>query len=253
MYLMYVDESGDTGFRPGASSHFALSGLVIHESRWRDFANAMTAFRRTLRTVYGLPMRLEIHASEYMRSPPVAGMPPHVRLAILRNLLDEIAQFPDISITNVVVRKAGKPHTYDVFENAWKVLFQRFENTLKNGNFPGGHRGDHGIIFTDATNGNALSRLMRRMSVHNPIPNQAWVGAGYRLLPITRVIEDPHGMDSGRSYFIQAADVCAYFLLQRYAPSNRINRMHARNYFGRLRPVLNLKASRTNPLGIVDL
>ena len=178
---MYVDESGDLGLVGSATSYFALSGLVIHESRWRDFVTVMKAFRQTLRATYGLPVRLEIHAYDYMRSPPVPKMPPHVRLAILRNMLDEPAKFPDISITNVVVRKTGKPATYDVFENGWRALFQRFENTLKNGNFPGAHRNDHGLVFTDATNGAALSKLMRTMAVHNPVPNQGWAGPGYRL------------------------------------------------------------------------
>jgi hypothetical protein len=253
MYLMYVDESGDTGFARGATSYFALSGIVIHESRWRDFVTVMKAFRQTLRASYGLPVRLEIHTSDFMRSPPMPGMAPHTRAAILRNLLDELAQFPDISITNVIVKKTGKQPTYDAFDNAWKILFQRFENTLKSGNFPGAHRGDHGLVFTDATNGTALSRLMRKMAVHNPIPNQMWAGPGYRLLSLSRVIEDPHGVDSKRSYFIQAADVCAYFLLQRYAPNTRTRRHNATRYFDRLLPVLNTKASRTNALGIVEL
>jgi hypothetical protein len=250
---MYVDESGDSGLAGSATSYFALSGLVIHESRWRDFVAIMKAFRQTLRATYGLPVRLEIHAYDYMRSPPVPKMPPHVRLAILRNMLDELAKFPDISITNVVVRKTGKPATYDVFENGWRALFQRFENTLKNGNFPGGHRNDHGLVFTDATNGAALSKLMRAMAVHNPVPNQGWAGPGYRLLPLSRVIEDPHGVDSKRSYFIQAVDVCAYFLMQRYSQNKRVRRFGAMRYFDRLQPVLNLKASRTNALGIVEL
>ncbi len=253
MYLMYVDESGDTGFKPGATSYFALSGIVIHESRWRDFVTVMKTFRQTLRAAYGLPVRVEIHASHFMRSPPVLGMAPHKRIAILRNMLDELARFPDISITNVIVKKVGKSATYDVFDNAWKVLFQRFENTLKNGNFPGGHSSDHGLVFTDATNGMTLSKLMRKMAVHNPIPNQGWAGPGFRILPIARVIEDPHGVDSKRSYFIQAADVCAYFLAQRYAPNSRAKRHGATRYFDRLRPVLNVKASRSNALGIVEL
>src|SRR5882672_3657140 len=103
MYLMYVDESGDTGLVRSPTSHFALSGLVIHESKWRDFVTQIIAFRRTLRAVHNLPIRTEIHASEYLKKPPVLGMPPHVRLAILRNLIDELAKMDFISITNVIV------------------------------------------------------------------------------------------------------------------------------------------------------
>jgi hypothetical protein len=106
MYLMYVDESGDPGLVRSPTAYFCLSGLIVHESQWRTFANQMLTFRRTLRVAYGLPIRAEIHAAQYLRYPPVIGMQPHVRLAILRNMLDEIAQQNYVSITNVVVKKS---------------------------------------------------------------------------------------------------------------------------------------------------
>ena len=253
MYLMYVDESGDTGLVHSPTTHFALSGLVIHEARWRDFVNQMLAFRKTMKAVYGLPVRTEIHASDYIQSPPMPNMARHIRLAILRNLLDEIAKMNFISITNIIVSKVGKPPNYDVFENAWQALFQRFENTLKYGNFPGAHRNDYGLVLTDATDGRKLQRLMRRMAVYNPVPNQLWAGPGYRNLPILRMIEDPHPKDSRDSYFIQACDVCAYFVMQRFKPNGFIRKQGAQNYLRRLTPVLNLRASAGNPLGIVVL
>jgi hypothetical protein len=81
---------------------------VVHESRWRDFIEALIAFRRTLKSVYGFPIRTEIHASELInhRSFDVAR---HFRLAILRNCLDELRKLDYISITNVIVSKQGKP------------------------------------------------------------------------------------------------------------------------------------------------
>jgi hypothetical protein len=253
MYLMYVDESGDTGLVGSPTANFVLSGLVIHESRWRDFVTAMAAFRKTMRAAHGLPVRTEIHASQFIKSPPMPGMPRHVRLAILRNMLDELAKMNFISITNVVVKKANKPATYDVFEHAWQALFQRFENTLKNGNFPGAARNDYGLVLTDATDGKKLTRLMRRMSAFNYIPNQPQYGQGARNLPILRVIEDPHPKDSKDSYFIQAVDVAAYFVQQAARPNSFIKRSGAQQYFRRLTPVLNTRASTTNPLGVVVL
>lgn len=253
MYLMYVDESGDVGMNNSPTTHFALSGLVIHEQHWREFVNRFVDFRRTLKTVHGLPARSEIHASAFVQSPPVPGMAKHVRLAILRNLLDELVKMDFISITNVVVSKAGKPSNYDVFDHAWRALFQRFENTMKWGNFPGQHRNDYGIVLTDATDGRKLQHLVRKMAVYNPVPNQAWAGPGYRNLPILRVIEDPHPKDSKDSYFIQACDVCAYVVLQSFRPNSFIRRQGAQNYVRRLAPVLNLKAAPGHALGIVVL
>jgi len=253
MYMMYVDESGDTGLINSPTTHFALSGVVIHESHWRQFTTQMVAFRKALKAAYGLPIRTELHASDFIKTPPIVGMPRHIRLAILRNLLDELAKMPFISITNVIVNKVGKPAGYDVFTHAWQALFQRFENTLKYGNFPGGHRNDYGLVLTDATDGKKLQQMVRRMAVYNPVPNQAWAGPGYRNMPILRIIEDPYPKDSKDSYFIQACDVAAYFVMQRSRPNSFVKKQGAQRYITRLLPVLNTRATGTNALGIVEL
>jgi hypothetical protein len=250
MYLMYVDESGDTGLVGSPSRFFGLTGIVVHERRWRPFVQQLLAFRRTLKTIYGLPVRTEIHASDYIRK-PVHGLAKHDRLAILRNTLDELAKTPDILITSVIIDKQGKPSGYDVFQTAWGVLFQRFENTLLHGNFPGSFTDDYGIVLTDATDGGKLSRLVRRMAVFNPIPSS--YGSGSRNIPILKIIEDPHGKDSATSLPVQMADVCAYFLHQRYAPNAYVRKKGAHSYYDRLRPVLNTRASRSHSLGIVQL
>ncbi len=251
MYIMYVDESGDTGLVNSPTRYFALSGLTVHESRWRDLLNHLVAFRRTMREVHGLPLRTEIHASEYIRSPPITGMAKYVRLAILRQLLDELAKIPYVLLTHVAVDKRGKPDNYDTFEMAWRALFQRFENTIGYGNFPGAHRADKGIVIVDNTDGRRLTKLVRRMSAHNPIPGMQ--GLATRNLPLLRVIEDPYNKDSADSYLIQAADVAAYFLHQRFDPCAYVKRKGAHHYFDRLRPVLNTRATYANGLGIVTL
>lgn len=222
--------------------------MVVHESHWRNFINASKDFRRTVKDVYGSPVRTEIHAVKFLRHSEFA-IEKHNRLAILRNYLDELAKLNFVSFTNVVIDKQGKPDNFDIFAAAWGVLFQRFENTLANGNFPGGYQRSFGKVFTDATNGQSLIRLMRKMSVYNPIPNMG--RPGYRNIPILRVIEDPSERDSAHSLPIQACDVVAYFLQQRLSPNSYIRRQHASGYFDRLEPVLNKNASRNNPLGIV--
>jgi len=252
MYLMYVDESGDTGLVHSPTRYFCLSGLVVHESRWRDFINSLISFRRTLNNVYGLPLRSEIHAAEFINSKPV-NLDRHIRLAILRNTLDELAKMNFISITNVIVDKHGKPAEYDVFQSAWTTLFQRFENTLGYGNFPGRFRNDFGMVFTDAVGGKKLTRLVRRMSVFNFVPHDPRFGGGARNIPIRKIIEDAHSKDSEESLPIQMCDVSAYFLYQYNASNSYIRRQRAQKYFERLLPVLNRQASRSDPLGIVRL
>lgn len=254
---MYVDESGDTGLVRSPTTHFVLSGIVVHESRWREFINALIAFRKTLRNVYGLPVRSEIHSAEYINKKvqSIGGqdIKKQDRLSILRNSLDELSKINYISITNVAIAKHGKASSFDIFSMAWGVLFQRFENTLRYGNFPGGYRQDYGIVITDATAGTKLMRMVRRMAVINYIPNNQYYGVGSRNIPIIRIIEDPYGKDSAETLPIQMCDVTAYFLHQKLNPNSYIRKTHAQKYFDRLTPVLNKKASNTDSLGIVRL
>ena len=252
MYLMYVDESGDTGLINSPSRYFILSGLVVHESQWRTLLDILVKFKKRMREMHGLPARGEIHASEFINS-KAFNLERHIRLAILRNTLDELAKIDFISVTNIVVDKQGKVADYDVFQSAWITLFQRFENTLQFGNFPGGHRNDQGMVLTDAIAGKALMRLVRKMAVYNLVPNSGGIGAGARNLPIIRIIEDPHSKDSRDSLPIQMCDVVAYFLSQKLRPNSYIRRTRSIAYFDRITPILNRHASRTDSQGIVRI
>lgn len=247
---MYVDESGDPGNNTAQSDYFCLTGMVLHEGEWKNFIDASTRFRRTVKDAYGYPVRSEIHAVKLLRHSEFS-IEKYRRLAILRNYLDELAKMNFISFTNIVVDKRGKPADYDVFGSAWRTLFQRFENTLIHGNFPGGYKRSFGIVFTDATNGEKLAAIMRKMSVYNPIPSRG--AQSFRNIPISRVIEEPSTRNSAHSLPIQACDVVAYFLHQSLKPNAYVKKSGAQNYFSRLESVLNKSASTSHPLGIVTL
>src|SRR5262249_28064317 len=163
MYLIYVDESGDAGLNNSPTRYFVLSGLVIHETKWRDTLNKFINFRLGIRSTFGLLLKEEIHAGAMLTHPgALARITKHDLLTIIRHLLDEIASITDFRIVSVRVDKQGKPQTYDVFENAWRVLIQRFENTLSHQNFPGCQASDHGTIFCDETDAAKLRRLYRK-------------------------------------------------------------------------------------------
>lgn len=253
MYLLYVDESGDTGLAPGSSPYFALSGFVVHELRWHETLELIVNFRKAIRIRYGLKLREEIHAGHFIHKPgAVARIPKSIRLRLLRDALDFQASIPDVNILNVVVDKSNKSSGYDVFENAWRALVQRFHNTISHRNFPGPRNAnDFGLLVVDQTEEKKLRNLSRRMRAYNPIPNR--FGPGYRQIPLTTLVEDAVHRDSLHSYFIQLADVNAFFLYQQIAPSGYIRRKGARNYFDRLDPILCKVASSTDPKGIVRL
>jgi hypothetical protein len=65
-------------------------------------------------------------------------------------------------------------------------------------------------------------RMVRRMSVYNPIPSRfgIWLDSGrdHKSIPIDRILEDPFFKVSDESYFVQMADWCAYAWLRRECP-----------------------------------
>src|SRR5215831_8349790 len=120
MFLVYVDESGDSGLT-SQNRYFCLSALVVHELRWKDVLDQLIAVRQILRTTYGLKLREEIHSGAFIHRPKeLARIPKHVRLQIMKRVLEYEALIPDINVVNIVVDKRGKVATYDVFENAWQ-------------------------------------------------------------------------------------------------------------------------------------
>lgn len=260
MYIMYVDESGDTGmpFDPtrnqtSPSRYFVLSALVIHESYWLETLDWMVDFRRRMNARYKLKMRHEIHASHFINKPgPLVVIPRNDRLSILRHFIDEMSKHGHFNFINVVVDKQGKNNNLDVFEFAWKVLIQRFETTLTHGNFNGSASSkDWGMIFPDHTDVKRLKLLLRKLRRYNPIPSS--YGGPTNNVPVRLVVEDPNFRSSDDSYFIQAVDTVAYFLNQHLSPNAYIKKKTAHNYFTRLEPVLCGHVSNKGMKGVVML
>ena len=250
---MYVDESGDTGLVGSPTQRFILCGLVVHELRWRQVMDELLAFRKSIKAAFGLNLSDEIHAAAFFNNGH-GGILKHRLLEIIRRFADKLATLPDLSLISVAVDKHAKPAGYDVFENAWGTLLQRFENTLLYRNFPGGKgRDDRGMLLCDQTDERKLRKLVRKMRAYNPVPNQAWVGPGYRNLAMQHIIEDPNIRNSSFSYFVQAVDVCAYLLKQRLQPSTYFKSKSAQNYFLRLDPICCKLATKNHPQGVVML
>lgn len=255
MFLMYVDESGDCGITRSPTRFFVLTGLVVHELRWQTYLDRMIAFRRRMKERYGLQMREEIHAAALLTRPgALVRIKRYDRLAILRAFANELGSMRELNIINVVVDKSGKHSEYDVFGSAWTAMIQRFENTISHRNFSGPANPDErGMLFPDRTDDKKLTQLLRQARRFNPIPNKPQFGLGFRDMPVTRIIGDPNFRESKDSYFVQAADLAAFLLYQKLAPSKYMKAKSGHNYFNMIDPILCKAASTTDPLGIVRL
>lgn len=251
---MYTDESGDTGFSSNSSRYFVLCGIVVHELRWKNNLDQIINFRKRMKGSFGLHLREEIHAAHFITRPgSLVRIARNDRLTILRLFADQLSSMSDLNIISVVIDKSKRQAGFDVFEHAWKLLIQRFENTISRRNFHGPMNADErGMLFPDNTDVKKLTALIRKMRYFNPIPNQQSFSAGYRNLTLQNTIEDPNFRDSSNSYFIQAADLVAYLLYQHYAPNAYMKKKQGNNYFLRLDPILCKVASSRNQYGIVE-
>lgn len=235
VYLAYVDESGDPGLVNSPTRFFVLTAIVMHELSWRPSLDELVEFRRQLKSRYKLKLRDEMHAGKWLqRSAEPHGIAKHDRLEILRRTADKLAQIPNLNLIGVVVDKQGKHSKYDVFESAWKALIQRIENTVVAKNFTTpAKRDDRWMLFPDQGATPTLDRLVRKMRKYNPVPSKIHPGTVYDSA-LKFVVEDTNPRDSARSYFIQAADLCAFLLYQRVAPSKYMRSKGGINYYKRL-------------------
>ena len=232
MFLVYIDESGDVGHNNSPTRYFVLSAIVLHETNWQNVLDDLMAFRRLLKTQFGLKMNEEIHAAEFINGSPKlkANITRNNKLDILKKCLKWLNNRTDISI--VTIRCDKQAHlTKDIFEFAWRVLIQRIDNTLTLNNFSNATDNDKGLIISDNTNGGKLTALLRQMRQYNRVPHSASHGLGSRNITLRAIVEDPVMRDSAESYFHQMVDVVAYFARQYYEPNRFIRNKGARTFY----------------------
>jgi hypothetical protein len=246
MYLLYVDESGDSGVVNSPNNYFVLSAIVLHETNWQKILDDIIDFRRYLKKRYGLLMNEEIHAAVFINGHPKlkANISKNDKMDILRKCLKFLNDRNDISIYSVACNKTNRKE--NVFDYTWRIFIQRFENTLQHNNFPVGFtQAEKGIILSDNTDGGKLTAILRKMRHYNPVPNMQ--SSGSRNLKLIGIIEDPVLRSSDNSYFHQLVDVVAYFARQYYEPNKYIRKKGGRLYYNRfLDNVVNKKVTYKN-------
>lgn len=274
--LFYVDESFD-------EQKFCLTGLWVRHRDWAMCFDAIQAHRVHLRDAYGIQIRKEIHAREFVAGRGVLGK--HVvtkwqRSRAYLSTLQLIARLP-FRIINVCldVEKYGT----EVHLIAWDRLVNRIERTMKAINddeqkIRGAliaevdrklSRADaelargrlknfacKAMIISDEGHEGNITKALRRMHVHNPIPSQygKWPD-GDRAKNITteHIIEDPIFRPSSSSSFLQMADCVAFALLKKETTvTPNIKKYNIHKMFDATLTINCFRnAARLDPLGIV--
>lgn len=236
MHLVYIDDSKD-------EKAVCFSALIIPADRWLESFNWLVAVRREMKKSPGIYTRLELHATDWLGGRGTVApttIPRVTRVSLFNYVLDRIIELPEIKILNAFSLRANE-------DELFKRLVQRIENNARKTN-------NKAIIISDE--GKNYDFLLRKMRRFNYIPSAqgAWAdGSSSKNMPTENVLEDIVYRDSKRSYFIQAADFCAYSLLRFERPTERATRMGFDQSFLRLEPVLIKHAYGGDPrkLGII--
>lgn len=248
MRLYYLDERE-------SARYYVRSALGVDAGCWNDLFRDVRTWRHELRRRYHIPPAVELLPSDLLGLWEEPGgdrdgwVSPDEGADIFRGglrLLEEAARRSDgVELINVCLEKGGRGRTDEV---SLGRLLTRI-NTSAAG------AGRHAFLIFDQVHEEPITRLYRRLRVHNPIPSrfETWEdGSATRNIPLARVIGGPAFRSAEDDYLLQLAGfaACALLLQEQGARAGGEARAVARS-FSILNHVLNREASRRDPQGVV--
>lgn len=206
--MMYVDESGDTGY-PKLGQSFPLSGgptpwyvragVVVHSWKWSALHDRICQFK----TSRFLKWDDEIKAN-HLRAGKGAfeSWKPADRMQFLNDFLDTIGREMDVSILSVHIDKSKvdltrRDRLTDPSVRSLELLLELYNH------FPGHTRDKTGCVVLDSVNYKNDTELRYFQNYLRTFSNQ---------LDHRRIIDGTFFLGSHESTFLQVADVCANVL-----------------------------------------
>jgi hypothetical protein len=208
MYLIYIDDSGDTGLpsKGSPTEAFVLSCVIVHDKDWLQTLDNLKRFRRFLANTFGVRQRDEIKAGFLIHATGTfEGIPEEIRMKIYRMTLRLQCKTGTIKTWAVAVDKekwVKKYSQWSIREVAWKMMIERIERFTSKAN-------ETCVIFPDEGDPRFVSTLIRKMRRINYV-SSAYDKGQVLSRPASCIIEDPSFRKSYDSYFIQLADLNAY-------------------------------------------
>lgn len=213
MNLMYVDESGDPGYREdgkpyrlgnGPSPFFIRVGVIICESDWMRVVRRLREFRLK----HALTRHDEIHASAIWagREMPWARWHTSNRKALLADYLSLVGSCPEVSLLAVIIDKKNVRARHrrglesERIRNpklrSLELLAERFTSVLRTRGIT-----ERGLMILDSVE-------VADDQMHRGF--QEYLYRASRNVREDRFIESCLAEPSESSEFLQMADACAY-------------------------------------------
>lgn len=236
MHLIYIDDSADERLA-------VFSALAIPVENWLVTLNTVRQFRQELKTKDGIRVQEELHAWKFLAGKGDISdriVPKGRRAAIFREMLAMTATLPGALSLNVVAPHSKPDTAFEWLLNRINVCMRKLDS--------------YALLICDEGKNEQFTRMARRMRVYNPSPSEygTWsIGVATANQPIERIIEDPVFKPSDQSYFIQLADACAFALLRRERPTDRIRKYGLQDVFEELEAIVVRENNRTDTFGII--
>lgn len=234
MRFAYLDESKDE------NRFFVYSTVLVDGETWGIAFEKVKEFRRKLRQDHGIYIAEELHAWKFAAGKGQVSdrvLDKARRAAIFREVLTFIAESGEFNVISSCNR---------VEQYAFERLMNRLNNAAKEHN-------ERLLLICDQGEEREITRRMRRLRVHNPIPSRMgqWAdGAATKNIPLNHFVEDPVFKDSKASYFIQLADFCAYALMRMERPIESRTVLGYDTAYELLRPCCYPKTFPRDPRGM---
>jgi hypothetical protein len=234
MHLVYIDDS--KGDRLAC-----FSAIAIPDDSWHSALAHITEARQQLKSCYGLFVRKELHAVDFVSGHGRYSdrfLPKAARADIFKFILSCVALLPGARLFNAAVPIAEE-------ERGFNWLLNRVNTNME-------RSGSHAVVISDE--GKNYDAMLRRMRRVNYIPSRYghWPGHGAsKNFPVTRILEDIVYRDSTRSYFVQLADFCGWALLRRERPTLAAQHYGLHDAFYITEPIMVKQANRRDPYGVI--
>jgi hypothetical protein len=249
MYFLYVDESGDCGKfnhetpQKSGTKYFILSGLLVHDSKWKIALDTLKAFRKKIAREGFLAYDVEFHCAEMIdphKTRAYTSISVKDRWVLIEEFAEVIGQQKAFQNITVVIDKTSTqllPSQY--LTAAIDAMYLAFDEFLKS-------KQENGLVFLDRANEKLINTHVRTI-----------LGTGVsQAAPAIRIgwiIEDPIFKNSSDSFFVQASDLCAYTAKEFCFPLTARKKFQADRIFSRKIGSSIFKSLKANKNGIIEL
>ncbi len=242
MYLMYADESGNTGTDLDNKSqpHFVIAGILIKDTDWYDL-NYM--FKKRKIQICPDLASTEVHTTDIFSSSKSEKKGYNFRKYSLDEILDILEKLVDFIVENKIpiigapMQKNGfKSYCNEILGPSFKIdpylynfvrLSNRYNNFLIENN-------SNGMIFVDEVRDKVtdVNSMYEKLFFNNFECNT------------NNIIENVVFVQSQHNNFIQLADICAFYINKFFCIrfnkliKNEKKRNHCLKMYMRLRPLM---------------